>query len=356
MPDPSSAATNSLIGMNCSDLQQACGGKITDAAATRLFRDLYHFGATSFEELTSLSTAQQAALRRDFSLGLPEIAGRFDSSDGTARYLLRLHDGKTLETVFMPEDGRATICISTQVGCPVECRFCLTAKMGLERNLTAGEIVGQLLAVSQAHQLSPRLDHLNIVMMGMGEPLLNLPNVVRACELLTHPQGIGMPYRRVTVSTSGIIPKIVELSQLPDAIRPQLAISLNASYEEQRREIMPITRKYSLGELMEVCRAYPLRQRENLMIEYVMLRGVNDSIEDAHRVVELIRGLRCVVNLIALNPGPDIPFEMPEVEAVKAFQSVVMKSALCFVRKPRGRDIYAACGQLKRTVEIGAAG
>jgi 23S rRNA (adenine2503-C2)-methyltransferase len=246
----------------------------------------------------------------------------------------------------MPEPERDTICISTQVGCPVDCKFCMTALMGLERNLTAGEIVGQVLFAARDNGLIGQAGRLNIVMMGMGEPLLNLPNVIKATRLLTDPDGVGLSPRRITLSTSGIIPKITELGQEP--VRPKLAISLNASTEEQRRELMPITRKYSLADLLAACKHYPLRPWEKLTFEYALLKGVNDSDADARRVVKLLANLNCKVNLIALNPGPGIPFETPDPERVESFQAIVRRAMQCFVRKPRGRDIFAACGQLKR--------
>jgi 23S rRNA (adenine2503-C2)-methyltransferase len=225
--------------------------------------------------------------------------------------------------------------------------------MGLERNLTAGEIVGQVLFVMQAHKMSTSADHgpsdrLNIVMMGMGEPLLNLPNVIKATRILTDPAGIALSPKRITLSTAGIVPKIAELGREP--VRPKLAISLNASNEEQRRELMPITRKYSLKDLLAACKAYPLRPWERLTFEYVLLKGVNDSDADARAVVKLLAHLNAKVNLIALNPGPGIKFETPEAERVSAFQAIVRRALPCFVRKPRGRDIFAACGQLKREV------
>jgi len=279
-------------------------------------------------------------------VGLPQPAAEYKSTDGTRRYLLELEDRRTVETVLMPEEGRDTVCISSQVGCPVNCQFCLTALMGLERNLTAGEIVGQVLFVMQTHQISTPADRLNIVMMGMGEPLLNLPNVIKATRLLTDPAGVALSPKRITLSTSGIVPKIEELGQEP--VRPKLAISLNASTEEQRRELMPITRKYSLKDLLAACKAYPLRPWEKLTFEYVLLNGVNDSDADARRVVKLLAHLNAKVNLIALNPGPGIAFETPDPERVQAFQAIVRRAMPCFVRKPRGRDIFAACGQLKR--------
>jgi len=280
------------------------------------------------------------------ALGLPRMAAQYSSVDGTQRYLLELEDRRTVETVLMPEEGRDTVCISSQVGCPVNCQFCLTALLGLERNLTAGEIVGQVLFVMRAHQLSTPLDRLNIVMMGMGEPLLNLGNVIKATRLLTDPEGIGLSQKRITLSTAGIVPKIAELASEP--VRPKLAISLNASSEEQRRELMPITRKYTLKDLLAAAKAFPLRPWEKLTFEYVLLKGVNDTDADARRVVKLLSNLNAKVNLIALNPGPGVPFETPDPERVHAFQAIVRRSMPCFVRKPRGRDIFAACGQLKR--------
>jgi 23S rRNA (adenine2503-C2)-methyltransferase len=279
-------------------------------------------------------------------MGLPVQDTRYESTDGTRRYLLRLLDSRTVEAVLMPEEARDTICISTQVGCPVGCTFCMTALMGLERNLTAGEIVGQVLFIAGDNGLRPEDRRVNVVMMGMGEPLLNLENVVKATRLLADPAGVGLSQRRITVSTSGIIPKIAELGR--EAVRPKLAISLNASTEEQRREIMPVTRKYHIADLMEACRAYPLRPWERLTFEYVLLAGVNDTDADARRVVRLLANLKCKLNLIALNPGPGIPFETPSAERVASFQAIVRRSLPCFVRKPRGRDIFAACGQLRR--------
>ncbi|MCU1339542.1 MAG: radical enzyme Cfr family [Bryobacterales bacterium] len=279
-------------------------------------------------------------------MGIPEVEREFDSADGTKRYLLKLADGKTVETVWMPEGDRSTVCISSQVGCPVDCKFCLTALMGLERSLTAGEIVGQVLRVAADRGLEAKVDRLNIVMMGQGEPLLNLGNVIKATRLLTDPQGMAISPRRITLSTSGIIPKIQELAREP--VRPKLAISLNASTEDQRRALMPITRKYHLNDLLEACRRYPLRPWEKLSFEYVLLKGVNDTDADARRVVKLLSRLNAKVNLIALNPGPGIPFETPDPARVIAFQAIVRRALPCFIRKPRGLDVYAACGQLKR--------
>jgi 23S rRNA (adenine2503-C2)-methyltransferase len=314
--------------------------------ARQIYEAVYRQKIENVGDISTLPTAFRSQLAERFSLGVPRQSNRYQSVDGTCRYLLALDDNRTVETVLMPEETRDTLCISSQVGCPVNCQFCLTALMGLERNLSAGEIVGQVLFILRAHGLSAASDRINIVMMGMGEPLLNLPNVVKATRILTDPAGMAISPRRITLSTSGIIPKIVELAHEP--VRPKLAISLNASNEQQRQRLMPITRKYHLKDLLEVCRSYPLRPWEKLTFEYVLLRDVNDTDADARRVVKLLANLNCKVNLIALNPGPGIEFETPEPERVASFQAIVRRSIPCFLRKPRGRDIYAACGQLKR--------
>ncbi len=332
--------------MELSEIQEALGETWPAFRARQVYDALYRRKAIGVDELTDLPKPLRADLAGRLPFGLPESETRYDSADGTRRYLLRLADGLTVETVLMPEGERNTFCISSQVGCPVDCKFCLTAKMGLERNLTAGEIVGQILYVGRANGLLNELDRINVVMMGQGEPLLNLPQVLKATRILLDKNGVGLSPRRVTLSTSGIIPKIAELAQAE--VRPKLAISLNASTEEQRQQLMPITRKYHLKDLIEVCRAYPLRSWEKLTFEYVLLGGVNDSDADAKRVVRLLAQLNCKVNLIALNPGPGIPFLTPARERVASFQAIVRRSIPCFVRKPRGLDIYAACGQLQR--------
>lgn len=337
--------SQTIVGLEVGDLQEVLEGQPA-YRARQIYEAVYRQRVSDLVQVTALPVSLRNELASKFPLGLPRVAAEYKSVDGTRRYLLELEDGKTIETVLMPEEGRDTICISSQVGCPVNCQFCLTALMGLERNLTAGEIVGQVLFVMQTHQLSTGSDRLNIVMMGMGEPLLNLPNVIKATRLLADPHGIGLSPRRITLSTAGIVPKIVELGR--EAIRPKLAISLNASTEEQRRELMPITRKYSLKDLLAACKAYPLRKWEKLTFEYVLLKGVNDTDADARRVVKLLAHLNSKVNLIALNPGPGIAFETPDAARVDAFQSIVRRAMPCFVRKPRGRDIFAACGQLKR--------
>jgi len=337
-----------LLGKELPEIQELLGPDQPPYRARQIYGALYHQRVPELVQISSLPARLRSDLAERHRVGLPEIAQRYQSVDGTRRYLLRLEDGRTVETVLMPEVERDTICISSQVGCAVGCTFCMTALMGLERNLTAGEIVGQVLTVARDNELLAEGSRLNIVMMGQGEPLLNLENVLKATRLLVDPAGVGLSPRRVTVSTAGIAPAIEQMGRA--VVRPKLAVSLNASTEEMRRELMPITRKYHLRDLLAACRAYPLRSWEKLTFEYVLLKDVNDTDADARRVVKLLANLNCKVNLIALNPGPGIGFQTPEPARVAAFQGIVRRALPCFVRKPRGLDIFAACGQLKRNL------
>jgi 23S rRNA (adenine2503-C2)-methyltransferase len=341
-----------LLGMEKSDLQALLPGQPA-FRARQLYEAIYHGRVTSLSAVSTLPKDVRERLEAECSIGHLTQATRYQSADGTRRYLLSLSDGKSVEAVFMPEENRDTLCISTQVGCPVDCKFCLTALIGLERNLTAGEIVGQVLHLAQDNNLWSDQKRINIVMMGQGEPLLNLSNVLKATRLLCDPRGLNIAPRRITVSTSGIITKMAELARAE--IRPRLAISLNGSNQDQRSALMPITRKHTLEALIEACRTYPLRPWEKLTFEYVLLKDVNDSEADARRVVRLLSNLNCKVNLIALNPGPGIPFETPDPEKVTAFQEILKRSFPCFIRRPRGLDIFAACGQLKRMESAGSA-
>ncbi|NWF83949.1 MAG: 23S rRNA (adenine(2503)-C(2))-methyltransferase RlmN [Bryobacteraceae bacterium] len=324
--------------------------------ARQVYEAIYNKRVETIERINGLPKALRASLCAEHSVGHMARASRYEAADGTRRYLLSLNDGKTVEAVWMPESTRDTLCLSTQVGCPVDCKFCLTALMGLERNLTAGEILGQVIHLADDNNLWADKKRINIVFMGQGEPLLNLPNLLKAIRILSHARGFGISVRRMTVSTSGIIPRMAELAAVPDAERPRLAISLNASNEDQRRELMPITRKYHLSDLIEACRNYPLRSWEKLSFEYVLLNGVNDSEADARRVARLLARINCKVNLIALNPGPGIPFETPAPERVARFQEILRRSFPTFIRRPRGLDIYAACGQLKRMETLAQIG
>ena len=336
--------------------------------ARQLFQAIYGERLQSPEEISTLPQSFRRALREQgYAMGLPTMEKRFVSQDGSVRYLMAFGDGESVETVWMPEgdsgeagDGteagdeeekgrewqRATICISSQVGCAVGCQFCLTALLGVKRNLTAGEIVGQIISVLNDQKAFPGRERLNLVFMGMGEPLLNFDNFIKAVRLLV--AGVGIPESRMTVSTAGIVPRIYDLGR--EAVRPKLAISLNASNDQLRSRLMPLNRKWDLEALLRAAREFPLRNRERLTFEYVLLNRVNDSVENAQEVLELVRGVRAKVNLIALNPGPGIEFATPEQERVLAFQQVLTRGGVpTFIRRPRGRDIYAACGQLKRT-------
>jgi 23S rRNA (adenine2503-C2)-methyltransferase len=336
-----------LVGLDLDDLREALGPDQPAYRSRQIYQAVYQGAIAEVADISTLPVGLRADLATRYQLGLPRVARMFESADGTRRYLLELADGRTVESVLMPEGERDTICISSQIGCPVDCKFCMTALLGLERSLSAGEIAAQVLLVVRENRLRQGGGRLNIVMMGQGEPLLNLANVLKATRILLDPIGFDLSPRRLTVSTSGIVPQMAELGRQP--IRPKLAISLNASTEEQRQELMPITRKYHLKDLMEACKAYPLRPWEKLTFEYVLLAGVNDSDADARRVVRLLANLNAKVNLIALNAGPEIPYRTPAPDRVESFQTIVRRSLPCFLRKPRGLDIYAACGQLKRS-------
>lgn len=372
----SEITSSTLLGLDLQELTAI----VTDAGqpeyrARQLFDALYGQRVSGLEEVTTLpQTFRRSLAEQGFSVGLSPMEKRFVSKDGTVRYLIAFSDGLSVETVWMPEgddgeqgDGseagdqtdadkvrgrrwdRATICVSSQVGCAVDCQFCMTALLGVKRNLTAGEIVGQICAVLQDQGVSPPLDRINLVFMGMGEPFLNYDPFMKAVRLLA--EGVGIPTSRMTVSTAGIVPRIYDFGQ--EAVRPKLAISLNASNDELRNRLMPLNRKWDLEKLIAAARDFPLRNRERLTFEYVLLDQVNDEGKNAREVVELIRGIRAKVNLIALNPGPEISFRTPAEDRVLKFQQIVRESGIpTFIRRPRGRDIYAACGQLKRTVEL----
>jgi len=394
--------------------------------ARQVFDALYKQRVTDVEEMTTLSVALRSELiEAGWLVGLPEMVQTATSIDGTERYLVRMADGETVETVWMPDgdggergDGseaaveeasetetaeeavagmkltaglsatsaksadsgrddksfwdrrgngrarsnfgtlaengfrRATICISSQVGCAVNCQFCLTAKLGIKRNLTAGEIAGQVAAVLNRHNIQIGKDRINLVFMGMGEPFLNYDSFMKSVMLLV--EGIGIPESRMTVSTSGILPGIEAFAK--EAVRPKLALSLNASNDVVRERIMPITRKWDIAALLEAVQKIPLRTREWVTFEYVLLGGVNDQPEHAREVLELLAGMRAKVNLIVWNPGPGIDYVQPKPGDVAVFQRMLIEGGIAtYIRRPRGRDIYAACGQLKRTISENGA-
>jgi 23S rRNA (adenine2503-C2)-methyltransferase len=396
-----SQLSNSLLGLNLQELTNLALQSGQPAyRGQQLFDAVYRQKIDRLDQVSTLPLDYRAQLVEEgWVVGLPQIVRKFVSTDGTVRYLIQLADGETVETVWMPEgdggesgDGseagdeietgtdadramaglrpagrgpsaplragsapsphanwsRATICVSSQVGCAVNCKFCFTALLGVKRNLEAGEIVGQIATVLLDQGVEPPLQRVNLVFMGMGEPFLNYDNFMKSVRLLA--EGVGIPESRMTVSTAGIVPRIHDFGQ--EALRPKLAISLNGSNNALRSEVMPLNRKWNLGELMRAAREFPLRARERLTFEYVLLAGVNDAPEQAREVVELVRGIRAKINLIALNPGTELPYRTPEQERVLAFQRILTAAGIpAFVRRPRGRDIFAACGQLKRTVE-----
>lgn len=318
--------------------------------ARQVFHNLYGRLADDFHSMTDLKKATRDALAQRFTLGLLEIARRTESTDGTVKYLFRLQDGETVEAVFIPEERRRTLCLSTQVGCSFRCRFCLTATLGFTRNLNSGEIVGQVMGIlKDRHEALSVSSRLNLVLMGMGEPLLNYESVMEAVRVMADPNGLSISPRRMTLSTAGMTPRIYDLGK--EKLRPHLAVSLSATTEEERTALMPHNKKYSLAGLMQACRDYPLPSRERLTFEYVLLDGVNDSLDDARRLVKLLDGIRAKINLLALNEDGELPFRASPPGRVHEFQEYLASRNLSvFVRKPRGLDILAACGQLKRKV------
>ena len=373
---------------------------------SQLAEAIYHQRVTSLSEITTLpKSLRQRLAAKGWEVSRPEIVQLFQSADGTERYLIQSQsgDGLTVETVWMPEgddgeagDGsdtdtpdalgapslrlpsgarvgahepqpqpihskrlrpegqwqRATLCVSSQIGCQVNCQFCLTARLGFQRDLSAGEIAGQVLAVFARQGVEVGRDRVNLVFMGMGEPFLNYDNFMAAVRLLV--REVGLSPQRMTVSTAGIVPGIERFAQEPADLRPKLAISLNAPNDAIRDQLMPINRKWPIAAVVDAVRQIQLRPRERITFEYVLLGGVTDRPEDAREVARLLRrtGLPVKVNLIAWNPGPGLGYSLPQPEAVEAFRQTLADAQIpAYVRKPRGRDIFAACGQLKRTVE-----
>jgi len=337
--------SQNLLGLTRGELEQfavSCGQPRFRGA--QIYHGIYNRRERDFARLTDLGRGFREFLASHCSVAYPTVEREFVSRDGSVRYLLGLEDGSAIEAVYMPEENRATLCLSSQVGCAVDCRFCFTALVGVKRNLSAGEIVGQALAIATAQRIAPK-SRLSVVFMGQGEPLLNLGPVMKAVNILADEAGCGVALRRITISTSGIVPRIYDLGREP--VRPNLAVSLNASTDEQRTALMPINRKYPLRDLLEACRAYPLRPRERLTFEYVMLDGLNDSEADAARVATLLRGIPSRVNLIPYNPGEGLPYRpSPHARVLKFQQALKGRRVPTFIRISRGRDIMAACGQL----------
>jgi 23S rRNA (adenine2503-C2)-methyltransferase len=310
------------------------------------WRWVHDKGARTFDEMTNLGKDARAQLAERAAIGGLQLAEVQTSHDGTRKLRLVTHDGSSIESVLIPDGDKTTQCISSQVGCAVDCQFCATAKLGLKRNLDAGEIVDQVyLAQRLLAEVEPGRRISNIVYMGMGEPLHNYDNLIASLKILTHDKGAGLSQRRITVSTSGLVPKLQRLGN--EEVRPNLAVSLNAPNDAIRDEIMPINRKWNIGKLLAALRAYPLEQRRRITFEYVLLAGVNDSLADAAQLAKLLRGIKCKVNIIPYNPHPEAVYARPAPRAINAFQDECKRLGLpTYLRTPRGDDIDAACGQL----------
>jgi 23S rRNA (adenine2503-C2)-methyltransferase len=311
--------------------------------AQQIFRWIYRRGVTDIVAMTDLSRALRDELASTCRLSTPTLVHRERSSDGTEKFLLRFGDGADVESVFIPDTPSMTFCISTQVGCAMACAFCLTGRMGLVRNLTAGEIVGQVRVLANA--LDMRETRFNIVLMGMGEPLHNYDETMKALRILTDEHGFAMSPRRITLSTVGLLPALERLAHEP--VMPNLAISLHAPNDALRGDLVPLNKKYGVGDIIDACRRFPLKRRHRITFEYVLLAGVNDSPADARSLARLLAGVKSKVNLIPLNAAAGIPFERPSDDAIDRFARILADHGLTVsVRKSRGRDIRAACGQL----------
>jgi 23S rRNA (adenine2503-C2)-methyltransferase len=324
----------------------------------QIWQWIYQWGKRDFEDMTNLSKGFRAELAEKFVIEVPEVVTRQESEDGTRKYLVRIAGGHEVEVVYIPEEGRGTLCVSSQVGCTLTCSFCHTGTQKLVRNLTAGEIIGQVMVARDdldewpevgAPRVEARLLS-NIVLMGMGEPLYNFENVRDAMKIAMDPEGIQMSRRRITLSTSGVVPEIARTAQ---EIGCQLAISFHATTDEVRDKLVPINKRWNLEVLVQALRDYPkVSNSERITFEYVMLHGVNDSDEDAHRLVELIRGIPAKINLIPFNEWPGAPYTRSSNNRIRAFSEIIYKAGYASpIRRPRGEDIMAACGQLKSATE-----
>jgi 23S rRNA (adenine2503-C2)-methyltransferase len=343
LPTPSDPRPD-VAEMSVAELEQSLASfRMQPFRARQLYRWIYRRGVTDFSSMTDLARSARATLAQEFRVSTPEVASRERSIDGTEKFLLTLWDGRRIESVFIPDTPNKTFCVSTQVGCAMQCGFCLTGKMGLSRNLTAGEIAGQVRVLAGALGLLE--EPFNIVLMGMGEPLHNYDHTMKALGMLAEECGLSVSSRRVTLSTVGVLPALERLAAEP--YMPNLAISLHATTEDLRDRLVPVNRKYGLAEILEACRRFPLKRRNRITFEYVMLADVNDTDADARRLVKLLEGIRAKVNLIPLNEAAGIPFHRPSDTRVDAFAQILANHHLTVsVRKSRGRDIRAACGQL----------
>lgn len=340
----SAMALINLMGRSLEEIEAAISGlNEPKYRARQIYAGIYRRLLNSWDHFTDLGKQLREKLKEQFTIEQPPIRQVFVSRDGTRRYLFEVPPGQRIESVFIPEDRRDTLCISTQAGCAVGCLFCVTGKLGLRRNLTAGEIVGQVLALQSDRGTAAK--RLNIVIMGMGEPLNNYDNVMKAIRLMTHKDGMSISPRRITLSTSGVVPGIRKLAQ--EEVIPNLAISLNATTDSVRDMLIPINRKWNIATLLKTCRDFPLEQRRRITFEYVLIEGVNDSPEDARRLADLLQGLKKKINLIPLNADPWIPLKTPSLERILDFEKILVDRCITVnIRRPRGDDVSAACGML----------
>ena len=311
--------------------------------ALQVFVGVFNSGISSFDDMTDLSKELREKLKETFSISRPKILAQEKSQDGTQKLLLELEDKNCIECVLIPEEERLTLCISSQVGCPLDCGFCMTGKGGFVRNLKLSEMVDQVFAARTLLSANQKIT--NLVLMGMGEPLLNYDEVIKFLNIATHQKGLGFAPKRVTVSTSGIAPIIERLGK---ETRVNLAISLNATTDEVRSHLMPINKKYPLQILLDACRKYPAVRNRHITFEYILIQGINDTVEDAKRLVRLLEGIKCKINLIPFNPFPGAEFKKPSDKAILSFQKVLLdNNYVVIIRTSKGQDISAACGQLR---------
>lgn len=333
-----------IFGLTLEDLQE----RVVDWGfekyrAKQIYDWAFNKRVTSFREMSNLSRGTKQRLSRRLSTFLPSIVNASQSNDGSEKFLLKMEDGKCIETVIIPEPKRITFCVSSQVGCSLGCRFCLTARMKFQRNLTPEEMTGQVLLMLREKQQDHK--RINVVMMGMGEPLNNYDNVLKFIQIINHNEGLSISKRRITLSTVGITPRIQDLSL--EEVRPKLAVSLNATTNHLRSRLMPINKKYNIGSVLKACRDYFLKTSERITFEYILIHKLNDSLTDVRRLVKLLHGTPAKVNVIPINEGNGIHYKQPPESKVNKFREALIEKGIdATTRKSRGADIHAACGQL----------
>jgi 23S rRNA (adenine2503-C2)-methyltransferase len=338
------ASRTNLLGASQEDIS-AVVEELKEAPfrVRQIFAGIYRRGLSDWDQFSDLGKPLRQRLGQQYTIEYPPVIKTFHSGDGTRRYLFEVSPGQRIEAVLIPERQRDTVCISTQVGCAVECLFCVTGKLPMRRNLSPGEIIGQILTLQKERSREEK--RLNIVIMGMGEPMHNYDNVMKALRLMTHPSGMSISPRRITLSTAGVVPAIERLAREP--VVPNLAISLNATTDEVRDVLIPINKKWNIAALLQACRDFPLERRRRITFEYVLIDRVNDTPADARRLVDLLAGFRKKINLIPLNSDPWVPLKAPDEDRILAFQKILIDNRITApVRRPRGDDISAACGML----------